>query len=132
MEIMTNAETVSSWFLYNLKVVQLTENILYPASRTISSEDQFLPLLFLFLSRLVLLVTRIKNHLSNFELDFLNIFSRQNLLRSLSLVLFLLQRYRYGAKKCPKNCVRFDFSQSENRKTIQKPLKELPWNQQCR
>ena len=29
-------------------------------------------------------------------------FSRQNLLRSLSLVLFLLQCYKYGAKKCPK------------------------------
>ena len=77
-----------------------------------------------------LLVPRIKNHLSSFELGFLNIFSRQNLLRSLLLVLFLLQRYKYGAKKCPKNHVRFDVSQSENRKTIEKPLKELSWNQQ--
>ena len=43
-------------------------------------------------------------------------FSRQNLLRSLSLVLFLLQRYKYGVKKCPENHVRFDFNQSENKK----------------
>ena len=49
-----------------------------------------------------LLVPRIKNHLSSFELGFLNIFSRQNLLRSLSLVLFLLQRYKYGAKNVQK------------------------------
>ena len=41
-----------------------------------------------------LLVPRIKNHLSSFEPGFLNIFSRQNLLRSLSLVLILLQRYK--------------------------------------
>ena len=56
----------------------------------------------------LLLVPRIK-HLSSFELGFLNIFSRQNSLRGFSLVLFLLQRYKYGAKKCPKNHVRFDF-----------------------
>ena len=67
-----------------------------------------------------LLVPRIKNHLSSFELGLLNIFSRQNLLRSLSLILFLLQRYKYGAKKCPKNHVRFDCSQSENRKNNRK------------
>ena len=85
---------------------------------------------------LCLLVPRVKNHLSSFELGFLNIFSRQNLLHSLALVLFLLQRYKYGAKKCPKNQVRFDFwddSTLANQKTgkiIEKPLKELPWNQQ--
>ena len=56
----------------------------------------------------ILLVPLIKNHLSSFKLGFLNIFSSQNVLRSLSLVLFLLQRYKYGAKKCPKNQVRFD------------------------
>ena len=41
---------------------------------------------------------------------------------ALSLVRFLLQRYKYGAKKCPKNHVRFDFefSQSENRKNNRK------------
>ena len=50
---------------------------------------------------LLLLVPQIKK-LSSFELGFLNIFSRQNLLRSSSLVLFLLQHYKYGAKKCPK------------------------------
>ena len=69
-----------------------------------------------------LLVPRTKNHFSSFELSFLNIFSRQNLLCSLSLVLFLLQHYKYGAKKCPKNHVRFDFSQSENRKNNRKFL----------
>ena len=58
------------------------------------------------------------------------------MLRSLSLVLFLLQRYKYGAKKCPKNRVRFDFwdnstlADQKTGKTIEKPLKELPWNQQ--
>ena len=68
----------------------------------------------------VLLVPRIKNHLSSFELGFLNNFSRQNLLRNLSLALFLLQRCKYGAKKCPKNHVRVDFSESENRKDNRK------------
>ena len=63
-------------------------------------------------------------------------FSRQNLLRSLSLVSFVLQHYKYGAKKCPKNHIRFHFwdvSTSANQKTgktIEKSLKELPWNQQ--
>ena len=56
-----------------------------------------------------LLVPRIKNQLSSFERGFLNFFSRQNLLRSLLLVLFLLQRYNYGSKKCPENHVRFNF-----------------------
>ena len=53
-------------------------------------------------------------------------FSRQNLLRSLSLVSFVLQHYKYGAKKMSKKphsipllrC--FDFSQSENRKNNRK------------
>ena len=49
-----------------------------------------------------MLVARIKNHLSSFELGFLNISARQNLLHSLSLVLFLLQRYKYGAKNIQK------------------------------
>ena len=85
----------------------------------------------------VLLIPRIKNHLSSFELGFLNIFLRQNLLRSLSLVFFLLQRYKYGAKKCPKNHVRFDFwddstlANQKTGKTIENPLKELQRNQQC-
>ena len=48
------------------------------------------------------LFPRIKNHLNSLELGFLNIFSRQNLLRSLLLVLFLLQRYKYGAKVSKK------------------------------
>ena len=50
----------------------------------------------------LLLVPRIKSHLSGFELSFLNIFSRKNLLRSLSQVLFLLQRYKYGSKNVQK------------------------------
>ena len=60
-------------------------------------------------TKTALLVSRIKNRLSSFELGFLNIFLHQNVLRSLSLILFLLQRYKYGAKRCPKNHVRFDF-----------------------
>ena len=56
-----------------------------------------------------LLVPPIKNHLSSLELGFLNIFLRQNLLRSLSLVLFLLQCYKYGAEEYPENHIRFNF-----------------------
>ena len=56
-------------------------------------------------------------------------FSHQNILRGLSLVLFLLQRYKYGAKKVQTpRLIRlmrwFDFSQSENRKNNRKLLKE--------
>ena len=49
---------------------------------------------------------------------------------SLSLVLFLSQRYKYGAKKCPENHVRFNFwddSTSANQKTgktMKNPLME--------
>ena len=68
----------------------------------------------------VLSVSLVKNHLSSFKLGFLNIFSRQNLLRSLSLALFLLQRYKYGAKNVQNVHVRFDFRQSENRKNNRK------------
>ena len=49
-----------------------------------------------------LLVPWIKNHLSSFELGFLNIFSHQNLLCNLPLIVFLLQRYKYGAKNVQK------------------------------
>ena len=79
-----------------------------------------------------LLVPRIKNHLSSFKRGFLNILSLQNVLLSLSVVLFLLQRYKYGTKKCPRNHFRFDFwndstlaNQKTEKKTIEKPLKEL-------
>ena len=74
-----------------------------------------------------LLVPRINNHLSSFELGFLNIFSRQNLLHSLSLVLFF-----YGATNMARKMSRkphsirflrwFDISQSENRKNNRKTL----------
>ena len=70
------------------------------------------------------------------ECRFLNIFSRQNLLRCLSRLLFLLRWNKYGAKKCLKNHIPFDFwndSTSANQgagKTLEKPLKELSWNQQ--
>ena len=63
-------------------------------------------------------------------------FSRQNLLRSLSRLLFLLRWNRYGAKKCLQNHIPFDFwddSTLANQgagKTIEKPLNKLPWNQQ--
>ena len=42
---------------------------------------------------------------SSFELGFLNIFSCQNLLRSLSFVLFMLQSYKYGAKNVQKTAL---------------------------
>ena len=89
-----------------------------------------------WLLRYILLVPRINNHLSSFDLGFVNIFSRQNVLCSLSLILFLLQPYKYGAKKCPKNHIRFDFwddsslVNQKTGKTTEKPLKELLWNQQ--
>ena len=50
----------------------------------------------------ILLAPQIKNHLSSFEFGFLNIFSRQNLLRSLSLVLSLLHDWKYGTKNVQK------------------------------
>ena len=77
-----------------------------------------------------------ENHLSSFKCGFLNIFSRQNLLRSLSSLLFLLRWNKNGAKKCLKNHIPFDFwddSTLANQgagKTIEKPLKELAWNQE--
>ena len=46
-----------------------------------------------------LLVPRTEHHLSSFKCGFLNIFSRQNLLRSLSRLLFLQRWNKYGAKK---------------------------------
>ena len=51
---------------------------------------------------LTLLVPRIEHHLSSFKCGFLNMFSRQNLLRSLPRLLFLLRWNKYGAKKCLK------------------------------
>ena len=78
----------------------------------------------------MLLIPRIKNHLSSLELGFLNNFSRQNLFRSLSLVLFLLQRYKYGAKNVQKTTFDSTLANQSTGKTIEKPLKELPWNQQ--
>ena len=56
-----------------------------------------------------LLVPRTENHLSSFKCGFMNIFSRQNLLRNLSRLLFLLRWNIYGAKKCLKNHIPFDF-----------------------
>ena len=49
-------------------------------------------------SILSLLVPRTEHHLSSFKCGFLNIFSRQNLLRSLSRLLFLLRWNKYGVK----------------------------------
>ena len=56
-----------------------------------------------------LLVPRTGHHPSSFKCSFLNIFSRQNLLCSLSRLLFLLPWNKYGAKKCLKNHIPFDF-----------------------
>ena len=86
----------------------------------------------------LLLVPWAEHHLSSFKCGFLNIFSRQNLLPSLSRLLFLLWRNKYGAKKCLKNHIPFDFwddstlANQRAGKTIEKPLKDLPWNQQLR
>ena len=63
-------------------------------------------------------------------------FLRQNVLRSLSRLLLLLRWNKYSTKKCLKNHIPFHFwddSTSANQeagKTIEKPLKEFPWNQQ--
>ena len=57
----------------------------------------------------LLLVPWTENNLSSFRCGFLNIFSRQNLLRSLSSLLFLLRWNKNGAKKCLKNHIPFDF-----------------------
>ena len=43
------------------------------------------------------------------EMWFSEHFSRQNFLRSLSCLLFLLWWNKYGAKKCLKNHIPFDF-----------------------
>ena len=48
---------------------------------------------------IALLVPRINNHLSSFEIGFLNIFSRQYLLRSLSLVLFFFTAQQIWREK---------------------------------
>ena len=78
----------------------------------------------------ILLVSRTEHHLSSFECGFLNMFPRQNLLHSLSRIFFLLRWNKYGAKKCLKNHIPFDYwddSTLANQgagKTIQKPLKE--------
>ena len=84
----------------------------------------------------ILLVPWIKNHLNSFKLGFQNIFSRYNLSRSLSLLLFLLWRNGQDAKKCPKNHIRFDFwdewilPNQGTWRTIERSLKGLSWNQQ--
>ena len=56
-----------------------------------------------------LLVPRTEHHFSSFKCCVLNIFSRQNLLRCLSRLLFLLRWKKYGAKKCLKNHIPFNF-----------------------
>ena len=55
-----------------------------------------------------LLVPWTENHLSSFKCGFLNILSRQNLLRSLLRLLFLLRSNKNGAKKCLENHIPFD------------------------
>ena len=54
-----------------------------------------------------LLVPWTENHLSSFKCGFLGIFSRQNLLRSLSSVLFCYSGTKM-AQKCLKNHIPFD------------------------
>ena len=57
----------------------------------------------------LLLVPWTENHLSSFKCCFLNIFSSQNVLRVLSRLLFQLRWNKYGAKKCLKDHIPFDF-----------------------
>ena len=83
-----------------------------------------------------LLVPWTENYLSSFKCGFLNIFSRQNLLRCLSRLLFLLRWNNYGAKKMSENHISFEFREDSTLanqgagKTTEKSLKKLPWNQQ--
>ena len=72
-----------------------------------------------------LLVPLTKHHLISFKCGFLNIFSRQNLLPSLSRLLFLLRCNKNGAKNVWKpHSIRllrwFNFSQSGSRKNNRK------------
>ena len=75
-----------------------------------------------------LLVPRINNHLNIFKLGFLNIFSSQNLLHSLSLVLFFFTVQQIWREKLSRkpHSIRllkwFDISQSENKKNNRKTL----------
>ena len=84
----------------------------------------------------ILLVPRTEHHPSSFKCGFPNNFLRQNLLHSLSRLLSPLRWNKYGQEKRLKTTFHrllrwFNFSQSGGAgKTIQKPLKELPWNQQ--
>ena len=82
-----------------------------------------------------LLVPPIKNHLSGFEFGFLNIFSHQNFCVVCHSYCFYYSATIMAQKMSKKpRSIRllrwFDFSQPENRKTIEKPLKGLPWNQE--
>ena len=88
-------------------------------------------LLILQILSSTLLVPWIKNHLSGFELGFLNISSRQNLLRSfVTRIVFVttLEIWREKMSKKPLS-IRLQPVRKTG-KTIEKPLKELPWNQQ--
>ena len=77
-----------------------------------------------------LLVPRFKNHLSSFELGFLNIFRVKTCCVVCYSYCFCYSATKMARRNVQKKHVRFDFSQSENRKTIEKPSKGLPWNQQ--
>ena len=88
-----------------------------------------------YVSQSNLLVPRIKNHLSSFKLGFLNIFRAKTCCVVCHSYCFCYSATNMARKmsKKPRSIRllrRFDFSQAENRKTIEKPLKELPWNQQ--
>ena len=61
---------------------------------------EFNRILFVFVSYVVGSTDQASSQ--QLQVWFLNSFSRQNLLRSLSRLLFLLQWNKYGAKKCLK------------------------------
>ena len=88
----------------------------------------------MFFSQRMSSITRINNHLSIFELGFLNSFSSESLLHSLSLVEFFSWCNKYGAKKYPKNLIQFNFwddstlANHKSGKTVEKvSLEQTNW-----
>ena len=68
---------------------------------------------------------------ASFELGFLNIFSRQNLLRIVSATALQIWREKMSKKPCSIRLLRWLTSANQKTgRTIEKPLKELLWNQQ--
>ena len=86
--------------------------------------------------RIVFLVPWTKNHLSSFKCGFLNIFFAPKLAGLFVTPIVSATVEQIWREKCLKNHIPFDFWDDSTLayqgagKTIEKPLKELPWNQQ--